>query len=93
MALAGTREPVCSRLERAEKSKLEETMKLLSALAVAAAVSLAMGSFASSPGTFIVEAQAKGKKKVKKKKPGTCGTYNYWKAGKCIDARVTPVKK
>lgn len=37
------------------------------------------------------------KKKAKKKKSmaGRCGTYKYWnkKAKKCVDARVTPVKK
>lgn len=68
-------------------------MKLLSAMAVAAALTLGMGSFVTNPGSFVAEAQAKGKKKVKKKGPGECGTFNYWKKGKCIDARVTPVKK
>jgi hypothetical protein len=26
------------------------------------------------------------------KGPGQCGTFMYWKSGKCVDARVTPAK-
>ncbi len=31
--------------------------------------------------------------KAPRKSPGSCGTYMYWKAGTCVDARVTPPKK
>ncbi len=70
-------------------------MKLLTVITVAAA--LAVGLSVNPPGSqsFFAEAQAKGKKKAKaaKKRPGSCGTYMYWSKGKCVDARVTPVKK
>jgi len=37
-----------------------------------------------------ITAEAKGKKAKKSKKVAYkhCGTYKYWKAGKCLDART-----
>ncbi len=65
-------------------------MKLLSVIAVAAACVVGLGASVSvTSSRLFTEASAKGKKKG----PGECGTYNYWKAGKCVDARMTPVKK
>lgn len=63
-------------------------MKVLSALALAAALTLGMSLAPTGSSSFTTEALAKGKKG-----PGMCGTFMYWKAGKCVDARVTPAKK
>lgn len=38
-------------------------------------------------------ARPMGMAKAARKSPGSCGTYMYWKAGVCVDARVTPAKK
>lgn len=65
-------------------------MKALFVLAITAAVTLGLGASLSASGlSLTIEASAKGKKKG----PGSCGTYMYWKAGKCVDARITPAKK
>jgi hypothetical protein len=32
-------------------------------------------------------------RKAGAKGPGGCGTFMYWKGGKCVDARVAPPKK
>ena len=34
------------------------------------------------------KAAPKAKAAAKKKGPGTCGTYWYWKGNKCMDARL-----
>lgn len=66
-------------------------MKLLTVVAVAAALALGLSANISGTPSFVAEAQAKGKKA--KKGPGMCGTFNYWSKGKCVDTRVTPPKK
>lgn len=63
-------------------------MKVLSALALAAALTLGMSLSPTGSSSFISEAHAKGKKG-----PGMCGTFNYWSGGKCVDIRVTAPKK
>jgi hypothetical protein len=39
-----------------------------------------------------VAAGPRSKKTASAKGPGRCGTYMYWKGGKCIDARLPPKK-
>ena len=73
-------------------------MKLFKALAVASALAF-VGTTVVSPLVSATAAHAAAKKKsskkpVKKAKSAkSCGTYMYKKGGKCVDARVTPVKK
>jgi len=61
-------------------------MRIMKALLLAA--SLAIPVTAIQIATIDTAAYAKAKKKVKKAtKHKSCGTYKYWKGGKCLDAR------
>lgn len=70
-------------------------MTLVRTLLLAAA--LALPVTAIQVVTTDITAEAAGKKKAKKVKKAKkakkakykhCGTYKYWKAGKCLDARA-----
>ena len=66
-------------------------MNLVKTLLLAAA--LAVPVTAVQVVSMDITAEAKGMKAKKKKKAKKvaykhCGTYKYWKAGKCLDARM-----
>ncbi len=67
------------------------TLLLASALALpVTATYVATANITAEAGTK--KAKKVKVKKAKKAKYKTCGTYKYWKGGKCVDAR-TVVKK
>lgn len=80
-------------------------MKLFKALAVASMLAF-VGTTVVAPLVVATEVHAADKKKSKKpvkksvkgkkkkvKAAKSCGTFKYKKGKKCVDARVTPVKK
>jgi ribosomal protein L21 len=67
-------------------------MTFVRTLLLASALALPVTATYVATANITAEAAAKkGKKKVKKAKKAKykhCGTYKYWKGGKCLDARA-----
>lgn len=59
-------------------------MKIIKMLLLASALTMPL---AYATITVTAEAAGKGAKKATKTAAKTCGTYKYWKDGKCQDAR------
>ena len=66
-------------------------MIFVRSLFLAAALAMPVTAVQIAATDVAAEASGKGKKakkKVKKAAYKTCGTYKYWKGGKCLDARA-----
>lgn len=63
-------------------------MSLVKSLLLAAALALPITATSVVLMDVTVEAKGKKKKKAKKVAYKHCGTFKYWKAGKCLDARA-----
>lgn len=71
-------------------------MTFVRTLLLASALALPVTATYVATADITAEAGGKKGKKVKKAKKASyksCGTFKYWKAGKCVDARVTAPKK